>query len=457
MRARFFSAPPTSQPQRAIGGGGAIRRRVVMPVAALLAWIACFDVALAQNVWRVHKNPSSGADFDQVQPAIDAASDGDVIVIETAAGPDYAGFRLKGKSLTLIGKPLVIGSLGGLILFPGIQGRVIVSDIAAHQSVTVRGMRIVTIDSLGPVLSFEHCEGPIFLETIEVEGFAFDDNLGAQHPQLLLRRCAAVHVSGARVGPGTTIGQGQLPFRGAEFEGSNVAWSGGWIQGGESVQGFKIGSLLVPGLDGAEALRVAGGRTLLSGVQVAGGKGGKGFIDTAGTCFPSGSGGVGLRATHGAQIHSESALISGGPGAAAVSASCAAGIAGETVVLLGAQFVDLAAGPRFARTTSPANLGESHPIRVAAEPFDFALLMVATELAGMPLDGVAGVLALVDPVPFAFIQVGAGGTADLNGGMGLQPAPGAAAVRLYVQALVWNGSGADPRFSAPSALVLLAP
>jgi hypothetical protein len=65
---------------------------------ALLAALAWATPALAQVTWTV--DDSGGADFVQIQDAIDAAADGDVILVEPG---DYASFAIVDKGLVLTG------------------------------------------------------------------------------------------------------------------------------------------------------------------------------------------------------------------------------------------------------------------------------------------------------------------------------------------------------------------
>jgi hypothetical protein len=65
---------------------------------ALLAALACATPAVAQVTWTV--DDSGGADFVQIQDAIDAAADGDVILVEPG---DYASFAIVDKGLVLTG------------------------------------------------------------------------------------------------------------------------------------------------------------------------------------------------------------------------------------------------------------------------------------------------------------------------------------------------------------------
>ncbi|MBI1382755.1 MAG: hypothetical protein GC161_16905 [Planctomycetaceae bacterium] len=418
-------------------------------------WAFAPGAVLAQTVWQVGKPGMPGMDFYDMQSAVDVAADGDVIVLRTGGGPDLPGFEVRGKSLTLIGQPAPIDPAGQVILFPGIQGRVEISDIGPDQFVSIRGMRVVTVDSLGPVLTFRNCRGPVLLESIEVEGYSFGDASEPEQPQLLLDNCSAVHVVGARVGPGGNQGVGQPSFRGAEFRDSNVFWTGGWIHGGQAVEGFYVGEFVVEAEDGADGLRVSGGTALLSGVDVRGGKGGTGFIDPTGLCYPSGSGGTALRAANQATLRLESTTPQGGAGALAPAAACEAGSEGASILLLDATLSQNADGPRATRVTSPGPFGAPYTVRLAGEPFDHFLVLVSSKLDGYSLAPLVGAVALEAPLVLGLASIGADGHGSLVGGAALVPPAGAEGLVLYLQSLVWSGEGQGPRLSAPGSLVLL--
>lgn len=438
-----------SNASRSIGPCWALSR-------ALFAGLVLAGPLGAQTVWQVGKPGMVGMDFFDMQSAVDVAAEGDVIVLNTGGGPDLPGFEVRGKSLTLIGQPAPIAG-GTVILFPGIQGRVVISDLGPDQFVSVRGMRLVTVDALGPVLTFRDCRGPVLLESIEVEGYAFGDAAELEQPHLLLERCSAVHVVGARVGPGGNQGVGQASFRGAEFRDSNVFWTGGWIYGGQAVEGFYVGSFVVEGDDGADGLRVFGGTVVLSGVDVQGGKGGTGFIDPNGQCYPSGSGGAGLRAAGDANLRLESTSPLGGAGALAPAALCGAGIDGAPILLQGASLFQNAEGPRTTRVTSPGPLGQDYTVRLAGDPFDYFLVLISPALDGYAVAPLVGAVALEAPLALALVSLDAKGHGTLSGGATLKAPAGAEGLVLYVQSLVWTGEGLGPRLSAPGSLVLLAP
>src|SRR5690349_16128261 len=68
--------------------------------------------------------------YTQIQAAVNAATDGDLVLVKP--GSSYVGFHVQAKSLSIVAD----AGLSGV----GLQGTVIVSDLAAGQTVTVSGL-----------------------------------------------------------------------------------------------------------------------------------------------------------------------------------------------------------------------------------------------------------------------------------------------------------------------------
>ncbi len=109
-------------------------------------------LALASAVPEVHTvddTPGTGADFATIQAAIDAASDGDTILI--AAGT-YAGFVVDGKDLALTfdGAPVTVTTPS------------IVRNMPAEKQVLLRRLYLQTFDSVP--LRVEQADGTVWIE-----------------------------------------------------------------------------------------------------------------------------------------------------------------------------------------------------------------------------------------------------------------------------------------------------
>src|SRR5262245_6669651 len=72
-----------------------VRSRLSLPIAALLT---AAPLARA-GVLVVSRTPGPGIDFTQIQPAVNAAVDGDTILVRNGS---YMPFKIDGKSLTVV-------------------------------------------------------------------------------------------------------------------------------------------------------------------------------------------------------------------------------------------------------------------------------------------------------------------------------------------------------------------
>ena len=143
----------------------------------LFAQLPLHDVApVSRNVWTV--NAAGGGDFTDLPPAVLAARSGDVLLV---APGDYTSFALHGKGLTILGE-------GGV---PRVTGAPIeVTDLAANQSLVLRGLEIERLADSGDALLglFDENAGTIWIEDCT---FNFAGTTGSEDG-LLFEDCAAV-------------------------------------------------------------------------------------------------------------------------------------------------------------------------------------------------------------------------------------------------------------------------
>lgn len=155
--------------------------------------------ASAQSVLVVDQAGGAGSQFTALQPAIDAAASGDIVLIRSgsyATGPFGGGppFLIDGKGLTLVedaGASVTIGTLD-------------VRNLAPPASVTVRGFDFVQ----GNGLVLANNSGPVFIEDCH-----FDFNINGSPVAIDISACQAVHVnrcsstcSNLVAGPGIVTG-----------------------------------------------------------------------------------------------------------------------------------------------------------------------------------------------------------------------------------------------------------
>jgi hypothetical protein len=254
-------------------------------LAVSFAACSLASTSLAE-VWVVGTGP--GADFPEIQQAVDAAADGDGIFIRAGA---YAPFRIVDKSLWIAAE-----SPHAAV----INGQVHVANLAATRSVVIVG-----IDAQGR-------NGEL--------GFPLSSglNLFNNAGSVRLERCAFLGAPGSG-------GQG---WSGGRIDGSsNVTFVACSFTGGDAPPNATAplnppcGCDCTLGLDGGEGLECSGSEVVLydtvlqggrgSSGDLTGGKGGNGCSLSASTLFASGSmfqGGVG------GKNYDCICLVQGGPG-----------------------------------------------------------------------------------------------------------------------------------------------
>lgn len=228
----------------------------------------------------------SGPYFD-VQPAVDAAADGDVILV---APGTYTRVEIVGKALTLQGDPHALVRSFVVPPLTGTPGPAFtVRDLAADQRVVVRGLD-VRLHYAEPyaALDVRDCTGSILFEDCDIassngDGVALGDTSSATFV-----RCT-IHSDGPFLPNSSSIFKLNAGIRATH---SDVFLHDCAISGsaGRDVIGFFD---LVTS-DGGPGLHLLNSRVFASGCGIVGGEGGAYQDVWAGPCVPLGDGGPGM-------------------------------------------------------------------------------------------------------------------------------------------------------------------
>ena len=248
---------------------------------------------LAQTVWTVDDTPGPDIDFGDIQAAIDAASDGDVVLVHQG---DYDAFTIESKSITVLAaldEEVLVNQAGTA------RDRVVVRGLLPGQDVVLRGLAlrggVIGFAATQPLVQLEDNLGTVVLEDLEARFVA----LQAWGPGVTASNSAAVHVARCsffgRDGVGG-IGQG------LDAVNSNVTLWASTFEGNTDIGNS--------GVTGSEGVRVAGGSLFAAGCTLQGGEGGNG------TSSPGGDGGDGVRIDGAAAVRLRDCVLAGGaPGA----------------------------------------------------------------------------------------------------------------------------------------------
>lgn len=258
----------------------------------LLCWsmvVALASTAVADGKrWTVDK--AGTGDFENLQQAVDTASDGDVIVVLRAGV--YPEFLVDDKELTIVAREL-----------EDVRARAIsIRDLAAGKTVAMIGISTVAPSSR-PALTLLDNAGSVRFERGQIDGSSEEGSL----PGLLVQDCADVVVRGAfiRGAPDDVA-----PGPGLWVADSNVAVYDTIFEGGAGL-GLPT--------DGGPGVHAISGFLFLSGcVSVGGtGSGGKVFGD------PLGDGGPGIRVESSADVRAQAtSLLGGGGGQTCIGERC---------------------------------------------------------------------------------------------------------------------------------------
>jgi len=244
---------------------------------------------------------AGGGDFLDLQPAIDAAVDGDLLLVK--AGSLYSTALIDGKGLTIVAED-------GVFVFADWFE---VRNLPLRSTVMLAGMR--TTPSVGqPVaLRLVDNEGAVRLVDMELYAPTGVDDLGAyvdDCSDVVFTRCK---ISGSPGDYGMHA-DGEDGHRGMEILFSRVALYDTELRGGWGGDG---GCALFGSYDGGEggpACYLAGDSFLFAmGGLIQGGRGGDGE-SCNGNPAHGGDGGDGLQVATGSEAHLADVLLAGGTG-----------------------------------------------------------------------------------------------------------------------------------------------
>jgi len=362
------------------------------------------------KVWVVDALNLAGADFTDIQPAVDAAADGDVILVRGRLGEVYGGAVISGRTLTIAGD--IDTSTPFPVQINPVTGPIWVQSLLPGQRLTLRGLAIRDANPLAPAfqsnLTVTSCIGSVYVEEVSMTRGVATALGGAPTPPALLvtntSDMTVVHGAGfgSRGTQGAIGGQAGLIFS------SSVILHHVQLQGGSGspVSGPQPG-IIVQAQPGGEGLRIVGADVLSIGSTIRGGDGGRGVEDAAMNCYPSADGGTGAHVTfsavNSASLTELDSSVQGGPGGGAPGVNCPAGAPGDDLFLAGTHTVLPATAPEFI-TNSPVRETEDLTLLFRSTPGDFAFLSVGL-LSSPAFDPVSfdGLLHILPPVIFRFM------------------------------------------------------
>jgi hypothetical protein len=237
--------------------------------------------------------------YTQIQPAVDAAVDGDTILVKSGA---YAGFTVSNKSVS------VVGDTGANVF---VKEGVNVVALSSTRYAVLAGLLISPEPGSQspdlPALSVQDDAGSVRIEACTIQGTPQTILRTSGSPGVLLSHSTDVSFSGCTIHGGHGAGGASTDQPGGRggiavgAQSSRVAMYDCTLDGGDGGHGYQSNGYDDSGdggRGGAGYTFVDDGFAFASGTHVRGGNGGDGG-DGSGTCFPAYFGGDGGPGGHG--------------------------------------------------------------------------------------------------------------------------------------------------------------
>ncbi|MBK6939174.1 MAG: hypothetical protein IPH13_03070 [Planctomycetes bacterium] len=388
-----------------------------------------------------------GFEFATVAQAIDAAADGDVLLVRQGVYGGTLPITINAKSLTI-----VADTAANVLLTHPLR----IVNLAPTQSVVLRGLRIETATDVTDAIDLTGNLGTVWIEDTSVTAFGGRGALSLSDSA----HCVVVRSAGTGgVAPSTGNSFGG---RGCFVQGfastSHLSAFESQFVGGKGRNGVLNTHAGNGGIGVAAGL---GSALRFDGVTITGGPGGdQTFSGLFGPLF-SGNGGWGLLLNPASQgptgpITLRDTTLSGGAPGVASAPNSATGAFGQPLSDPQGLVTNLPGSSGHYEVESPGRAGQSVLLTLAGQANDIVLLFGAPRTGNQPIEpfGSSGPLLLSLPMTYlATIPLGPSGALAAPVAIPQLPA-GIEGVTLVTQPIFLTAGG--PRWAGGSAITVLA-
>src|SRR5262245_21147749 len=353
-----------------------------------------------QATWVVNSSGGPGVSFTDIPPAIAAAADGDILLVQPGT---YSHFMLTGKGLRILGS----GSTTTFVGLTTASAATTISNLPSTSFAYVDGVRFQGYPGPSFVVEVEGASTNVVLSDVAVLGATSATALQVEAANLWAMRCS---IQGGNGGPscfGATSGGPAL----LALNGALVHVSGSTLQGGNGGGGCFTGT----GGSGSAGAELQGGSQVWIADSIVRG-GGAGCCSSAASS-PCGSGGTAIYVTSSILRVSgdASSLVQGGQGALFIGLPPASP-SGYGIATAGASAVTVHSVPVLGGCTMLATCNPGPAISGTGITLDAPPLPVLDVSGTMTLTGTATVSLANGPPSEPFLLAFAGASAYLSAG-----------------------------------------
>ncbi len=357
-----------------------------------------------------------GADFLEIQDAVNAASDGDTVLVRVGI---YGSVIVDGKGVSILAdtgseglRPIVswfrIQNLpaGSYALLRGLQSSVLPNPFGVSSNLVVSSNA-----------------GHVFVENMALEGGAPVVSVTASSQTLFTRSTFTAS--------GIAIDAAQSAVHVHECV----------LTGGAGNDGAVTPFGTIPAGEGNPAMQLSGGAAVLGGATLEGGAGGNGDS----SCNPPGDGGPALRVTGvGPTVVDVASAFTGGPGGS-TSPSCPSGMGatGPPTDVQAGSFTTASEPHRSLAFASPAREGNTLAFQIKGVAGEPTLLLYSFQEDLQPFAALTGTLVPGSPLfALPFVAIPPGGTLAFATTLPVNLLPaGVDALDVFVQVAVPGALG----------------